>query len=113
MTPSARALVVLTVALVLAPLALPPFFLQLLTEIAIVGLFATAFNLLMGRCWPPLEGDLREAQEICGELGLGELLRRMPAGLMLPGRPDSGPGITPDERSLIQCFDLRVRNQHL
>jgi branched-chain amino acid transport system permease protein len=47
-TPSARALVVLTVALALAPLALPPFFLQLLTEIAIVGLFATAFNLLMG-----------------------------------------------------------------
>jgi branched-chain amino acid transport system permease protein len=34
--------------LALAPLALPPFFLQLLTEIAIVGLFATAFNLLMG-----------------------------------------------------------------
>jgi branched-chain amino acid transport system permease protein len=31
-----------------APLALPPFFLQLLTEIAIVALFATAFNLLMG-----------------------------------------------------------------
>jgi len=31
-----------------APLVLPPFFLQLLTEIAIVGLFATAFNLLMG-----------------------------------------------------------------
>jgi branched-chain amino acid transport system permease protein len=42
------ALGMLTVALVLAPLALPPFFLQLLTEIAIVGLFATAFNLLMG-----------------------------------------------------------------
>lgn len=36
------------VALAVAPLALPPFFLQLLTEIAIVGLFATAFNLLMG-----------------------------------------------------------------
>ena len=48
MTSSARALVVLAVALALAPLALPPFFLQLLTEIAIVGLFATAFNLLMG-----------------------------------------------------------------
>ena len=31
-----------------APLVLPPFFLQLLTEIAIIGLFATAFNLLMG-----------------------------------------------------------------
>jgi branched-chain amino acid transport system permease protein len=38
----------LLLALAMAPLALPPFFLQLLTEIAIVGLFATAFNLLMG-----------------------------------------------------------------
>ena len=45
---SARGLVVLLVALAAAPLALPPFFLQLLTEIAIIGLFATAFNLLMG-----------------------------------------------------------------
>jgi len=42
------ALGMLAVALALAPLVLPPFFLQLLTEIAIVGLFATAFNLLMG-----------------------------------------------------------------
>jgi branched-chain amino acid transport system permease protein len=39
---------ILVVILAVAPLALPPFFLQLLTEIAIVGLFATAFNLLMG-----------------------------------------------------------------
>jgi branched-chain amino acid transport system permease protein len=46
--PSRRALAVLLAALALAPLALPPFFLQLLTEIAIIGLFATAFNLLMG-----------------------------------------------------------------
>ncbi|HYB43869.1 MAG TPA: branched-chain amino acid ABC transporter permease, partial [Candidatus Methylomirabilis sp.] len=45
---SARGLALLAVVLALAPLALPPFFLQLLTEIAIVGLFATAFNLLMG-----------------------------------------------------------------
>ena len=44
---SARWLVCLGV-LALAPLVLPAFFLQLLTEIAIVGLFATAFNLLMG-----------------------------------------------------------------
>jgi branched-chain amino acid transport system permease protein len=47
MTP-ARWLALLMVVLAMAPLALPPFFLQLLTEIAIVGLFATAFNLLMG-----------------------------------------------------------------
>ncbi|HKX02148.1 MAG TPA: branched-chain amino acid ABC transporter permease [Methylomirabilota bacterium] len=41
-------MVLLLLVVSLAPLALPPFFLQLLTEIAIVGLFATAFNLLMG-----------------------------------------------------------------
>lgn len=41
-----------------------------------------AFNLLMGRRWPPLESDLSEAQEICRELGLGELIERMPAGLL-------------------------------
>lgn len=45
---SKRALAVVILGLALAPLVLPPFFLQLLTEIAIVGLFATAFNLLMG-----------------------------------------------------------------
>ena len=45
---SARWLGLLAAGLGLAPLVLPPFFLQLLTEIAIVGLFATAFNLLMG-----------------------------------------------------------------
>jgi branched-chain amino acid transport system permease protein len=44
----ARGLVVLLAVLALAPLVLPPFFLQLLTEIAIIGLFATSFNLLMG-----------------------------------------------------------------
>src|SRR5262245_825924 len=43
-----RWLGLLAAVLALAPLVLPPFFLQLLTEIAIVGLFATAFNLLMG-----------------------------------------------------------------
>jgi branched-chain amino acid transport system permease protein len=41
-------LAILILVLAAAPLALPPFFLQLLTEIAIIGLFATAFNLLMG-----------------------------------------------------------------
>ncbi|WP_394840315.1 ABC transporter ATP-binding protein/permease [Pendulispora rubella] len=41
-----------------------------------------AFNLLMGRQWPPREEDLREAARICRELGLGPLLDRMPGGLM-------------------------------
>jgi ATP-binding cassette, subfamily B, bacterial len=39
-----------------------------------------SFNLLMGRGWPPQPGDLEEAESICRELGLGELLDRMPSG---------------------------------
>jgi ATP-binding cassette subfamily B protein len=41
-----------------------------------------AFNLLMGRQWPPTADDMAAAQAICEALGLGELLERMPAGLM-------------------------------
>jgi ATP-binding cassette subfamily B protein len=41
-----------------------------------------AFNLLMGREWPPRPADLEEAEAVCRELGLGELLDRMPAGLL-------------------------------
>jgi len=40
-----------------------------------------AFNLLMGRDWPPTAAALTEAEEVCGELGLDDLLDRMPAGL--------------------------------
>ncbi|HEU4406672.1 MAG TPA: ABC transporter ATP-binding protein [Polyangiaceae bacterium] len=40
-----------------------------------------AFNLLMGRRWPPSPADLAEAEAVCRELGLGELLARMPGGL--------------------------------
>ena len=40
-----------------------------------------AFNLLMGRTWPASAADLRDAEGLCEELGLGDLLRRMPAGL--------------------------------
>jgi ATP-binding cassette subfamily B protein len=41
-----------------------------------------AFNLLMGRRWPPKREDLAEAEAICRELGLGDLLERMPAGIL-------------------------------
>jgi len=41
-----------------------------------------AFNLLMGRRWPPNNEDLQEAEQVCQGLGLGDLLERMPAGLM-------------------------------
>jgi ATP-binding cassette subfamily B protein len=40
-----------------------------------------AFNLLMGRGWPPSQDDLEKAETICHELGLGELLKAMPSGL--------------------------------
>ncbi len=41
-----------------------------------------AFNLLMGRQWPPTATDLTDAKQLCEELGLGDLLKRMPSGLM-------------------------------
>lgn len=41
-----------------------------------------AFNLLLGRSWPPEPEDLEEAETVCRELALGPLLDRMPAGLM-------------------------------
>lgn len=40
-----------------------------------------AFNLLMGRRWPPTLKDMEEAETLCRELGLGDLLDRMPSGL--------------------------------
>ncbi|HEX2571149.1 MAG TPA: ATP-binding cassette domain-containing protein [Polyangia bacterium] len=40
-----------------------------------------AFNLLLGRRWPPEPADLEQAAEVCEALGLGDLLRRMPSGL--------------------------------
>lgn len=39
------------------------------------------FNLLMGRKWPPDAQDVREADAVCRELGLGPLLETMPGGL--------------------------------
>jgi ATP-binding cassette subfamily B protein len=40
-----------------------------------------AFNLLLGCNWPPRPADVQEAEAVCRELGLGDLLDRMPAGL--------------------------------
>lgn len=40
-----------------------------------------AFNLLMGRNWPAGEAEIAEAEALCRQLGLGELLDRMPSGM--------------------------------
>ena len=39
------------------------------------------FNLLLGRRWPATAEDLAEARAVCEELGLSDLLERMPGGL--------------------------------
>jgi ATP-binding cassette, subfamily B, bacterial len=41
-----------------------------------------AFNLLMGRRWPPTQKDVEEAEGVCRELGLADLLDRMPSGML-------------------------------
>ncbi len=41
-----------------------------------------AFNLLMGRNWPANPSEMAEARQICEELGLGDLIRRMPSGML-------------------------------
>jgi ATP-binding cassette subfamily B protein len=59
-----------------------------------------AFNLLMGRRWPPSQGDINEATKICRELGLDKLIERMPAGLFqLVG--ETGWQLSHGERSLL------------
>jgi ATP-binding cassette subfamily B protein len=40
-----------------------------------------AFNLLLGRGWPPTDESLALAEEVCREVGLGPLLARMPSGM--------------------------------
>lgn len=59
-----------------------------------------AFNLLMGQHWPPSESEVKEAEDICRELGLGGLIERMPAGLLqMVG--ESGWQLSHGERSLL------------
>jgi ABC-type transport system involved in cytochrome bd biosynthesis fused ATPase/permease subunit len=76
-----------------------------------------AFNLLMGRGWPPRPEDMTEAEALCRALGLGELLDRMPAGLLqMVG--DTGWRLSHGEqgrlylaRALLQGADLLVLDE--
>lgn len=76
-----------------------------------------AFNLLMGRRWPPTPDDLQLADLYCRELGLGELLDRMPAGLQqMVG--ESGWQLSHGERSrlfiaraLLQNADVMILDE--
>jgi ATP-binding cassette subfamily B protein len=58
------------------------------------------FNLLMARQYPHAARDVDEAAEVCRELGLGELIEKMPAGLnQIVG--DTGWRLSQGERSRI------------
>ncbi len=78
----------------------------------LIGTFA--FNLLMGRNWPPSEEDLARAHEVCDKLGLKPLLEHMPAG-MLQMVGETGWQLSHGERSrlflaraLLQEADLLI-----
>ena len=76
-----------------------------------------AFNLLMGRRWPPTPDDLHWAEIVCRRLGLGPLVERMPGGLFqLVGQ--AGWQLSHGERSrvymaraLLQGADLVVLDE--
>ena len=67
------------------------------------------FNLLMGRRWPPSPEDLKEAETVCHELGLGDLLERMPAG-MLQMVGETGWQLSHGERSRLYMARALLQN---
>ena len=76
-----------------------------------------AFNLLLGRRWPAQPEDLQQAETLCRALGLGDLLDRMPAGL-LQRVGETGWQLSHGERSrlyiaraLLQDADLVVLDE--
>jgi ATP-binding cassette subfamily B protein len=71
-----------------------------------------AFNLLLGRRWPPTEKDLEEARGVCVQLGLGPLIERMPAGLQqLVG--ETGWQLSHGERSRVFLARALLQQAHV
>ncbi len=67
------------------------------------------FNLLMARAFPHSPEDVEEALVVCRELGLGELIERMPAGLhQIVG--DTGWRLSQGERSRIYLARALLQN---
>ena len=71
-----------------------------------------AFNIFMGRRGIIGPQDLREAETICAELGLAELLERMPAGLLqMVG--ETGWQLSHGERSRLYIARALLQNSEL
>jgi ABC-type multidrug transport system fused ATPase/permease subunit len=71
-----------------------------------------AFNLLMARDRMPSRKDLIEAEEVARELGLGELLGRMPSG-MLQMVGETGWQLSHGERSRVYIARALLQNADL
>jgi ATP-binding cassette subfamily B protein len=70
------------------------------------------FNLLMGRRGPPTPQDLRDAETVCRELGLGDVLDRMPSGFQqMLG--ESGWQLSHGERSRLYIARTLLQNADL
>jgi ATP-binding cassette subfamily B protein len=70
------------------------------------------FNLFMGRRGALGPADLKEAEEICRELGLGDLLERMPAG-MLQMVGETGWQLSHGERSRLYIARTLIQKTEL
>jgi ATP-binding cassette, subfamily B, bacterial len=70
------------------------------------------FNLFMGRRGALNPADLAEAEVICSELGLGDLLERMPAG-MLQMVGETGWQLSHGERSRLYIARALIQNAEL
>jgi ATP-binding cassette subfamily B protein len=71
-----------------------------------------AFNLLMGRRWPPRPEDLELAEDVCRRLGLGGLIDRMPGRLFqLVG--ETGWQLSHGERSRVFMARALLQNADL
>lgn len=70
------------------------------------------FNLLMGRNWLASADEPEEARLLCVDLGLGELLQRMPSGMMqMVG--ETGSQLSHGERSRIFLARALLQNTQL
>jgi ATP-binding cassette subfamily B protein len=68
-----------------------------------------AFNLLLGVPWPPRDGDVARAYRVITDLGLGDLLAKMPGGLgQVLG--ETGWQLSHGERSLLWLARALIQN---